>query len=278
LEIDKHADTLCFGSSFVPLYWTGQVCDVTPFLSDYTPMTNVHIVSACTAYDDQRTGRTIIMEFHQGLWSGNKMTHSLINPNQCQAYGIQICDDPYDPHHQLGIHDPVTDITIPMEMFGSFACVTTRTPTSQELRDCPQIIMMSEDEWDPLTIHLVSKSKEEEEYSNLVSSVQISNVKVDAYPNEPQMIHPMHETDLLLSSVSSALTYQTMVPRMVAAVQVATYMREDELTVGSVKSRERHSAVNAEELSRKWHIGLETARKTLKVTTQFGIRHALHPL
>jgi hypothetical protein len=83
LEIDNHADTSCFGSSFVPLYWTGQVCDVTPFLSDYTPMTNVHIASACTAYDDQCTGRTIIMEFHQGLWFGNKMPHSLINPNQC---------------------------------------------------------------------------------------------------------------------------------------------------------------------------------------------------
>ena len=66
LEIDNHADTSCFGSSFVPLYWTGQVCDVTPFLSDYAPMTNVHIV----------TGRTIIMKFHQGLWFGNKMPQS----------------------------------------------------------------------------------------------------------------------------------------------------------------------------------------------------------
>jgi hypothetical protein len=45
-----------------------------------------------------------------------------------------------------------------------------------------------------------------------------------------------------------------------------------------METQRRHSIVNAEELSRKWGIGLETAKKTLKVTTQYGIRHAIHPL
>ena len=33
-----------------------------------------------------------------------------------------------------------------------------------------------------------------------------------------------------------------------------------------------------EEVSRKFGVGLETARNTLKATTQHGIRHAEHPL
>ena len=137
--------------------------------------------------------------------------------------------------------------------------------------------MTSEDEWDPSTLSLGTRSKEEEEYSNLVSLVRISDVNIEAYPSEPQLINT-YETDLVLSSISSSLTLETMVPRMVAAIQVASHIREEQPKTSSVESNKRHSAVNAEELSRKWGIGLETARKTLKVTTQYGIRHALHPL
>ena len=88
----------------------------------------------------------------------------------------------------------------------------------------------------------------------------------------------MQETDAILLSVSSASCDEMMVPRLIASVKVATCIREDETKVDSMMSNQRHSTVNAEELSRKWGIGLETAKKTLKVTTQFGIRHALHPL
>jgi hypothetical protein len=61
---------------------------------------------------------------------------------------------------------------------------------------------------------------------------------------------------------------------MVAAVRVASHMREE----AAVESNARHSSVSAEELARKWRIGLGTAQNTLKVTTQFGLRHAVHPL
>ena len=39
-----------------------------------------------------------------------------------------------------------------------------------------------------------------------------------------------------------------------------------------VRSNERHSKVTAEELARKWNIGLPTAKATLDATTQRGIR------
>ena len=41
---------------------------------------------------------------------------------------------------------------------------------------------------------------------------------------------------------------------------------------------ERHSSVAPENLSRKWHIGIDTAKRALQVTTQRGIWTALHPL
>ena len=48
-------------------------------------------------------GETLILMFGQGLWFGDRMQRSLINPNQCRAFGIKICDDPTDPHRDLGI-------------------------------------------------------------------------------------------------------------------------------------------------------------------------------
>ena len=165
-----------------------------------------------------------------------------------------------------------------MEMMGTIAYVTMRAPTWQEIRDCPHVIMTDDKEWDPSTLNLRPRSKEEEEYTRIVSSVRTDRVDINALPSDPQFWAPMQETDVILSSVSSALCDETMIPRLIASVKVATYIREEETKVDSIMSNQRHSTVNAEELSRKWGIGLETAKKTLKVTTQFGIRHALPPL
>ena len=97
-EIDNHADTCCFGANFTPIYFTGHACHVQPFMDSYESIENVQICSAATAYDDPDTGGTYILVFHQGLWFGPKLNHSLINPNQCRSFGVSLCDDPFDPH------------------------------------------------------------------------------------------------------------------------------------------------------------------------------------
>ena len=51
---------------------------------------------------------------------------------------------------------------------------------------------------------------------------------------------------------------------------------EEQWRVGGVISNDRHSTVTPEEVARKWNIGLETAKKTLKVMTPYGIHMAVH--
>ena len=63
---------------------------------------NVPICTGVTALTLDSV-EVVIMEFGQGLFFGNRMEKLLINPNQCQKCGIQICDDPTDPHKKLGI-------------------------------------------------------------------------------------------------------------------------------------------------------------------------------
>ena len=71
----------------------------------------------------------------------------------------------------------------------------------------------------------------------------------------------------LISAVSIATTYHDDIDR-----------RESECKVHGVITNERHSKVTPEELSRKWSIGLQTPKETLKVTTQKGIQMAIHPM
>jgi hypothetical protein len=60
------------------------------------------------------------------------------------------------------------------------------------------------------------------DHQRLISSVRRGMVDVEAFPDEPQvcMSRAFAESDALLASVSSALTDETMYPRLVAAVRV----------------------------------------------------------
>ena len=48
--------------------------------------------------------------------------------------------------------------------------------------------------------------------------------------------------------------------------------------VSELASNTRNSTHTAEEVSRKFNIGIERAKTTIKVTTQRGICHDVHPL
>jgi len=80
-EIDSHTDTCCLGTNFIPLYFTGKVYDVSPFLDTMTPQTNIEICSGAMAYDNVE-GNTKILVINEALWMGQHMYHSLINPYQ----------------------------------------------------------------------------------------------------------------------------------------------------------------------------------------------------
>jgi len=50
-KMDSYADTCCLGMNFVPIYFTGKICDVAPFLSDLPNQQGVQICSGATACD-----------------------------------------------------------------------------------------------------------------------------------------------------------------------------------------------------------------------------------
>ena len=105
------------------------------------------------------------------------------------------------------------------------------------------------------------------------------------------MIHSMAmhleyqgETDITLGQISGVFDARNFCERLISTVNIAMAYREDldtweeQRRVSGIISNDRHSIVTPEEVARKWNIGLETVKKTLKVMTHFGIRTAVHPM
>ena len=130
-ELDNHADTTCFGKNFRVISFTSEVCSVSPYLSEYDSLEDIPICTAATAVELE-SGETIILQFGQGLWFGDRMEHSLINPNQCRSYGIRVCDDPTDEYRKLGM-ELSDDYVVPFKMKGSTCYFQSRSPSTSEL-------------------------------------------------------------------------------------------------------------------------------------------------
>ena len=68
---------------------------------------------------------------------------------------------------------------------------------------------------------------------------------------------------------------------MIAAVNVERFTQDEfrsPTTIGAVVSKQRHSVITPKHIAKTWNVGLDTAKRTLQVTTQKGIRTAVHPL
>jgi hypothetical protein len=57
---------------------------------------------------------------------------------------------------------------------------------------------------------------------------------------------------------------------------ITKYMEERKAS--SIVSNERHSIATPEYLAQLWNIGIQPAKETVRVTTQKGIRTAIHPM
>ena len=50
IEMDTHTDTIVAGANCCILEYTGRICDVSPYSSDYSPVIGVPIVKAATVW------------------------------------------------------------------------------------------------------------------------------------------------------------------------------------------------------------------------------------
>jgi hypothetical protein len=260
------------GANFTAISLTGRTVDVQPFHQAYEPTKGVPIVTAatCLVTDD---GQTFILIVHEALWFGAAMKYSLLNPNQLRMNGVEVWDNPLQ--NPFGIL--AEGLFIPFDSSGTILCFTTFAPTAEEIETYPHIILTEDEPWEPYLINMRNGIREDDNFAPGGSTSGTSEVwSVTVVP----------ETEAHLVQISSvysekALAQAAKSTMLIEDIQMAegpqipgTGVR----TTALVSEKRHEPALAAELLARKWNIGLNTAKDTLRVTTQEGIRHAVHPI
>jgi hypothetical protein len=209
-ELDTRADTSCGGTNFWLEELTGQTCSVSSFSATYDPITDVQVATCLTAYTDEY-GRTWILVFHEVLWFGTTMDHSLINPNQIRMMGTSVSDDPFDNTRKLGIsHDK---LFIPFSTDGTTVYFDTRVPTYQEMNECTRVVMTGDTEWDPSSVRLASvRTKEEEDCRKIYEISQRDPTSVSEIDN--------FEVDNIMGNIGECFVERSMTERLIANVNI----------------------------------------------------------
>ena len=277
------------------MHYTSRECDVSPYRDDYASIKNVPIVQAATAYQSPYTGQVYILILNEALWMGDSMKHTLINPNQLRHYGVKVQDNPcsIEPIH---IMTEDSSFSLELKMRGTTIFADTYTPSEKELHDCPHVIMSSPHEWNPHTVQFHSHARKFEDEmtqhynisdilrynetqidyeDNVLFNIgQINNKIINSAPIQHTVVH--HSSDLNISSLS----------KVDSLPKVAESNLKKDLDIGTndiplpsvFQSSKRHTDVSPEDLSERWFISLNTAKETLKRTTQRFLRSALLPL
>lgn len=268
IEMDSHADTIVCGANCAILHYTGRECDVSPYTDAYAAIKSVPIVQAATAYDDPKTATTTILVFNEAIWMGDKMDHTLVNPNQLRSFGVTIQDNPFAELPTF-LSTEGNEFVMPLSCKGTIIGAPTRTPTDCELNTCPHVILSSDHEWNPQNLQLpqATCSVEEAVYRSVAST----------------LIHrgrDGHESGVLFSiggvlkrAIESVNVFAVRRETSVAEIQF-----QDLPQLKTFQSTGRHSSTTPEELSERWQIGLAQAKETLKRTSQRLLRSAVMPL
>ena len=234
------------------MHFTERICDVMPYSDEYDAMTDIPIVQAATGYTSQ-DGQQYILVFNEAIYMP-KMDHSLMNPNQLRHFGIEVEDNPYS-HHGMYIKkdddDDGMSFCAGLKVQGTIIFIDTWTPSDEDLRDLPHIVMTSPNEWDP---HRV-------EFPN---NFNLNNEIMECRSSERD-----------IKEFNLRVVKSLVVPTVVSGGPLS----DDQLLAPKTFiSTERHSNTSPEDLSETWGISVQQAKLTLDATTQRHARSAIMPL
>jgi hypothetical protein len=163
-----------------------------------------------------------------------------------------------------------------------------RTPTEYEKTHLP-VILITSDTWNPSDEVLRPKSNNREinemlTIRSLTSGMTKWQIESLTKEQSNMQIEKNGEVKNQLRDISCVYNTKEFCERLISTVNIATVHRDDldqpegKARVSSIMSNNRHSKVTPEEIARKWNIGINTAKDTIRVMTQRGIRTAVHPM
>ena len=313
-SLDSHADTSCAGSNTTVLALTGEKVNVFPFSDDLPAIQEVPIASVMTVWENPTNGEVWMLVIHEALYFGEKLTESLLCPNQLRAAGNVVNDAPiqFDALSTHSISIPGV-LDLPLELNGVISHLTTRRPTNDEVEryhaGLIQSVTLTEDSpWEPYSDKF-AVSEAAARAARSVTAIRVTRPRSctsncctsEAEECLPRKTPRLHErciavaTRLERSHDPIELAEEALLgTRLMAAVNIESTANEDGLDeqpvdpicpfseearrIAGLSSKDRGPTLTKEILSRRWGIGLDTAHRTLTATTQNGIRRVIHPV
>ena len=135
------------------LAYTGKECEVSPYADEYDAIRNVPIVTGVTGWTNSQDGAPILLVFNEALLMGDRLHHTLINPNQLWSYGVDVQDNPF-AKEDLAI--TTANYIIPLDTQGTTIFCDMRSPTEVKLQQLPRVILTSAIDWDPQKVQFPS--------------------------------------------------------------------------------------------------------------------------
>ena len=316
-ELDSHADTSVAGANFRILYESGEHATVSTFTHEQQ-FDKIPIGTAATAWTDRagqtyilRLNQALLFgdRLDHSLLCPNQLRHF---GHKVDDVPVQFDRDSTHSIHLRTELQEGNEVTLPLMIQGVVSYFTSRFPTPYELDTCPHINLTSDQSWDPNGSLL-----EDTEFAitTRVEAVSVNgddiwetmSLSVLDEPPEEEYVEPSDEdvfdypesdfsTQNKFSATADLLDERTFAERIIESVSTSTTTqwnddlrrfveppepsidKDSTIQVSAVRSKDRNLDITKEVLARRWGIGPALAERTLKVTTQRGIRNFDHSL
>jgi hypothetical protein len=168
---------------------------------------------------------------------------TLLNPNKLHSNGVIVYDCPKHlaPDPSVVTHSifvPEHNLRIPLQLEGVISCIPTHYPSPMELETCHWVELTSSEDWDPHANYFAAKEEQVQQ-------------RLDSIP-----VHQDRSIDLIVEFGHSLHS------RVMA----------------STSSTPRSSESLRNKIASTFSIGLETAQRALRATTQLALRNVTHPI
>ncbi len=163
---------------------------------------------------------------------------------------------------------------------------TSRRPTDDEIANCTLLEMTSEAAWDPRSPHFGQtetqlRERGDSKVSMVSTTMQLSGTGTRGNLHEVKSLTTPREI-LAVASAEDGLLAERLEERVnvsggdLRGDGICMTCLQHELY--SVETSSPDSVITKEVLAKRWGLGLETAKRTLEVTMQVGVRKYVHPV
>ena len=288
-EMDSHADTCVAGRNCVVLEYTGRHAEVQAYSPDY-PSKRIPIATVATAYDCPNSGATFVLIINEALYFGESLPFSLLSPNQLRDNDVHVDERhrQHAPDSIFGISIPSEPLKIPFALDGVVAGFDTRPPSQDELDDVSCHVELTSDvEWIPssFALSLAEEQGTDSDDEQRISSLRARRSEVLKSKTTRHRIKSCLRTleatqslfELETANEVNTLNQDDPVLTRIAALTIGGANSTKEKDVFAIRTGDTTSDITPENVAKRWMVGVETAKSTLNVTTQKGIRSIPNP-